>query len=261
MADAGRVNQSRGAAGQRSWALVPNDAWRPPIFSLTALYSGYRKGCRMGRLPLQTAYWDSVASKKSFAHPLRWDWLRSHLKPEARILDHGCGYGRLLEQLMEAGYRNVVGTDFSGGMLAQCRANFPEATIVQNDGRTLPFGDRSFDAVVLFTVLTCIPADDDQTALLAEIGRTLRPGALLYVSDLLLNSDDRNMERYQRGAAEFDRFGVFQLAEGAIVRHHDPAWVEQLMTSFSILAFDRFTVTTMNGNRSAAFQVLGRLAG
>lgn len=69
------------------------------------------------------------------------------------------------------------------------------------------------------------------------------------------------MERYQRGAAEFDRFGVFQLPEGAIVRHHDPAWVEQLMTSFSILAFDRFTVTTMNGNRSAAFQVLGRLAG
>jgi SAM-dependent methyltransferase len=213
----------------------------------------------MEKLPLQTDYWDSVASKKSFAHPLRVDWLRSYLKPEARILDHGCGYGRLLEQFAGAGYSNVVGTDFSGGMLAQCRARLPEAMVVRNDGRVLPFCDRSFDAVVLFTVLTCIPSDEDQIALLAEIRRTLRPKGLLYISDLLLNSDDRNIDRYECDAVKFDRFGVFQLPEGAIVRHHDRAWIEQLTISFSTLAFEKFTAKTMNGNESAAFQYLGRL--
>jgi SAM-dependent methyltransferase len=81
--------------------------------------------------------------------------------------------------------------------------------IVRNDGQVLPFCDRSFDAVVLFTVLTCIPFDEDQIALLAEIRRTLRPGGLLYISDLLLNSDERNIERYKPTRANLIALAFF----------------------------------------------------
>src|ERR1019366_9600295 len=120
-------------------------------------------------LSLQTGYWNRVAAEKHFSHPLKLDWLRQHLKPPARILDHGCGYGRLLDQLSEAGYRDVVGTDFSEKMLVQCRSRSPHLTLVRNDGRTLPFRDRTFDGVLLFPVLTCVPADIDQRELIAEV--------------------------------------------------------------------------------------------
>ena len=55
--------------------------------------------------------------------------LLQHLRSQGRILDHGCGYGRLLDQLSGAGYGNAVGMDFSGKMLMR-----------------LPFGVPSLDA-------------------------------------------------------------------------------------------------------------------
>jgi len=212
----------------------------------------------MPRISLQIDYWNRVASEKCFSHPLRLEWLQSHLGPQPRILDHGCGYGRLLEQLLAAGYSNVMGTDFSGKMLVQCRAKLPELPLVRNDGQSLPFHDQSFDAVLLFTVLTCMPNNEDQWALLAEARRILRLGGILYISDLLINSDLRNVKRYERHADRFGVYGVFELPEGAIVRHHREAWIEQITASFARLAFQKFTATTMNGNRSAAFQYLGR---
>jgi len=211
-------------------------------------------------VPLQKDYWDRVAPEKRFSHPLRLEWLLQHLSSQARILDHGCGYGRLIDQLSGAGYRNVVGMDFSEKMLTKCRSQFPNLTLVRNDGRTLPFCDRAFDAVLLFAVLTCIPSDDDQRILLVEVMRVLRPGGILYISDLLINTDVRNVERYERHANGFGVYGVFELPEGVIVRHHREEWIEQLTRAFTRLAFERFSVTTMNGNASAAFQYLGRVS-
>jgi hypothetical protein len=51
---------------------------------------------------------------------------------------------------------------------------------------------------------------------------------------------------------------VFELPEGVTVRHHRREWIEEIMTPFQQLEFELFTVTTMNGNSSAAFQYLGR---
>lgn len=116
----------------------------------------------MQGIPLQKDYWDRVAPAKRFSHPPRLEWLLQRLGPPTRILDHGCGYGRLLDQLARAGYRNAVGMDFAEKMLMACRSRFPNLMLVRNDGRTLPFCDRAFDAVLLFAVLTCIPTDDDQ---------------------------------------------------------------------------------------------------
>jgi ubiquinone/menaquinone biosynthesis C-methylase UbiE len=167
----------------------------------------------------------------------------------------------VLDQLSEAGYGNTLGMDFSEKMLMQCRSKSPHLTLVRNDGQTLPFRDRGFDAVLLFTVLTCIPSDEDQRGLLAEVGRVLRPGGILYISDLLINSDVRNLERYERHADEFGVYGVFELPEGVIVRHHREEWIKQLTGAFTLIEFEHFTVTTMNGNSSAAFQYLGRMSG
>ena len=91
-----------------------------------------------------------------------------------------------------------------------------------------------------------------------EVMRVLRPGGLLYLSDLLINDDPRNQERYERYANTYKCYGVFELPEGVVVRHHQPEWVEDLTSAFEKLEYEPFKATTMNRNISAAFQYLGR---
>ena len=206
----------------------------------------------------QSSYWDRVAQEKRFSHPLRLDWLEKYSYKQARILDYGCGYGRTLAELSDAGYENLFGMDFSEAMLRRCRREVLRTKLIRNDGNGLPLKPCSFDAVLLFAVLTCIPDGNQQQILLTAVEQVLRPGGLIYLSDLLVNDDARNRERYQRFAAGYKCYGVFELPEGVAVRHHQREWIEELTSSFQQLEYEPFTVTTMNGNRSAAFQYLGR---
>jgi SAM-dependent methyltransferase len=209
----------------------------------------------------QIGYWDRVASEKRFSHPVRLDWLARYLGTtgkRAAILDYGCGYGRTLVELWRAGYQNTLGVDFSTGMLARCRLSLPNLLLVRNDGRTLPLKNSSVDAVLLFAVLTCIPDSNEQRGLLSEVARILRPGGLLYLSDLLINDDPRNRQRYERHADAYKCYGVFELPEGVVVRHHRQEWIDDLTSPFARLEYEPFSVTTMNGNLSSAFQYLGR---
>jgi len=206
----------------------------------------------------QIRYWDRVAHEKRFSHPLRLDWLEKYSAKQARILDYGCGYGRTLVELSDAGYDNLFGIDFSEAMLSRCRREVPQPKLIRNDGKALPLKDGAFDAVLLLAVLTCIPDSDEQRVLLTAVEQVLRPGGLIYLSDLLLNDDARNRDRYQRFAEAYKCYGVFELPEGVAVRHHQREWIEELTSSFRQLEYEPFTVTTMNGNTSAAFQYLGR---
>src|SRR5208337_1567898 len=121
----------------------------------------------------QARYWDRVANKKRFSHPLRVEWLGRCIEPQACILDFGCGYGRTLEELVCAGYENVIGVDLSFGMLTRCRSEFTNRRLIQNNGQTIPLRRHSVDLVLVFAVLTCVPRDEDQVALLSEVGRVL----------------------------------------------------------------------------------------
>lgn len=104
-----------------------------------------------------------------------------------------------------------------------------------------------------------MPMEDQQRALFSEAERILCPGGHVYISDLLLNADRRNVDRYEKFAEQFGTYGVFQLPEGVIVRHHTEEWIRSLTAAFDCLEYERFTATTMKGHSSAAFQYLGRL--
>ena len=135
-------------------------------------------------------YWDDHAEALRFAHPLEPRWL-AELPKDARILDYGCGYGRMAAELAAAGWRTWSGVDFAAGMIARGRREHPGLDLRHIEGLPLAEPDGAFDAAILFAVLTCIPADADQRALIAELTRLIRPGGLLYVSDYLLQTGAR----------------------------------------------------------------------
>jgi trans-aconitate 2-methyltransferase len=109
-----------------------------------------------------------------------------------RILDLGCGTGRLTGELLETmGRGHVVGLDRSSAMLREAaarRARHPPITplhdamthpsrlsFVQADGAALPFAD-AFDAIFSTAALHWIP---DHDAAFANAFRALAPGGRL----------------------------------------------------------------------------------
>lgn len=206
-------------------------------------------------------YWDSVAGAKTFTHPLNIDVFRHHVPTESRILDYGCGYGRTVNELIGQGYAKAVGVDSSALMIERGHRMYPHADLQILSASGLPYADQSFDAVILFTVLTCIPTNEGQEELLQRLTRLLRPGGLIYISDYYLQEDERNRQRYERSAAEFDVYGVFRHPEGTIFRHHSVEWIETLTSEFRAIHRSEITVRTMNESLAKGFQYLGRKMG
>lgn len=208
-------------------------------------------------LDSQLQYWNTEGPQKTFAHPLNIRRLTHWLSIDSIVIDFGCGYGRSLGELYEAGYESLIGLDFSPAMIEAAREKYPAITFEQIDSMNIPLPDESVDGVLLFSVLTCVPTDEGQRAIINEIHRVLRRGGLLYISDLWLQSDERNLDRYARDESKYGTYGVFDLPEGVTVRHHDPRWIEKLTSQFYNVAIDDVDVTTMNGNPAKAFQWFG----
>ena len=212
----------------------------------------------MEGLDCQIDYWNRFGPTKSFHHPVNLKRLAQWAAPDDRILDYGCGYGRVLGLLHSQGYRNLVGVDPASAMIAEGRRRHPPIRFEHlSDPPNLGLPAASVGAVLLFTVLTCVPTDDGQRAIIREVGRVLRPGGLLYISDLWLQTDARNVQRYVRGHPKYGTYGIFDLAEGVTVRHHDPKWIELLTAGYRAVGLDTLEVETMNGHAASGFQWFG----
>ena len=211
-----------------------------------------------GNLDNQRDYWNRIGPSKPFSHQANIGRLRDLLRPDSRILDFGCGYGRVLGQLYESGYTNLIGVDTAPAMVDAARLRFPGISFQQVvNPPNLAVADASVDAVLVFAVLTCVPSDHGQRSIMREIRRFLRPSGVLYISDLWLQTDIRNLQRYEQGHAKYGTYGVFDLPEGVTLRHHDRRWIETLTNGFERLALDEIEVQTMNGNVANGFQWLG----
>ena len=206
----------------------------------------------------QEKYWDSVSEEKEFYTSFQIGEYKKFVPAEMRILDVGCGYGRTLNELYNCGYKKLYGVDFSGGMVEKGLKLFPNLQIQKIEKGKLPFSDNSFDSVILIAVLTCIQDDQSQKELISEIIRILKPGGIIYINDYLINTDQRNVERYEKYLGVFKNYGVFELPEGALVRHHSEEYIFKLLEGFDKLIYEPTVYTTMNGNKSNGFYYLGK---
>ncbi|WP_318215741.1 class I SAM-dependent methyltransferase [Streptomyces sp. SCL15-6] len=102
--------------------------------------------------------------------------------PGARVLDAGCGTGRVLIQLARLGH-DGVGVDQDASMLAVARRNAPGLTWVQADLADFDPDTAGitpgFDLVVAAGNVFPLLAPGTEAAVAATLARALRPGGLL----------------------------------------------------------------------------------
>ncbi len=99
--------------------------------------------------------------------------------PRGRALDAACGTGRHAGYLAGLGH-DTIGVDANAAMLRVARERFPAVDFKPGRLEALPVEDGSIDVVTCALALCHVARLD---VVLAELGRVLRPGGTLIVSD------------------------------------------------------------------------------
>lgn len=107
---------------------------------------------------------------------------RQVFPPETRLLEIGCGAGRISFGLWELGYRNLLGIDYAKPMIQEARRL---TKILEygthfhvGDATQLAFDDESFAGAIFgFNGLMQIPSAAMREKAMQEVYRVLTPGA------------------------------------------------------------------------------------
>jgi SAM-dependent methyltransferase len=148
------------------------------------------------------------------------------VEPGSRVLEIGCGVGRLTRGLA-ARAREVIALDVSAEMLARARAHNEElgnVTWLLGDGSTLAgVKDSSVDACVSHVVFQHIPDPGVTLGYVAEMGRVLRAGgwaAFQFSNDPRVHRAEHHNSAARRLLRRV-RAGIGRAPRGV----DDPAWL------------------------------------
>jgi len=205
----------------------------------------------------QNQYWDSVANTKTFTHPLDFQVIDHLFAKDFSILDYGCGYGRICQELKSSGFHAITGVDSSLQLIKRGLSLHPELKLKHiSSPSELESSTEKYDAILLFAVLTCIPSNEGQKELVRILAQLLKPNGLIYISDYYLQDSKEEVKEYQYLNGDTNNYGVFSLPEGATFRHHTQEWIMELLKDFKILSHKMVYVKTMNGHSAEAFQLV-----
>lgn len=106
---------------------------------------------------------------------------RQYVEDGDKILDVGCGNGRLLELLKD---KNIeyAGIDNSENLLKIAKKKYPQNKFLLADALNMPFQRDSFDKIFFVAVLHNIPSNEFRRQSLREIKRVLNPKGILILT-------------------------------------------------------------------------------
>jgi tRNA (uracil-5-)-methyltransferase TRM9 len=137
--------------------------------------------------------YDQMSEKFSETRKFFWrdlEFIADYVKNNDKILDYGCGNGRLLEILSDKklGY---FGIDISRKLINLAKQKYKGKSIKFykiSSSRSLPFSDNYFNAVISIAVFHHFPPDYAEK-MAKELFRILRPGGIIIMTVWNLNQE------------------------------------------------------------------------
>ena len=112
--------------------------------------------------------------------------LRGRISPGSRVLDAGCGSGRNIHYLLNAGY-DVSAADADPDAVsavmrvaADLNATLPPTNFRREPVEAMSFEEESMDVVLSIAVLHFALSDEQFEAMLESIWRVLKPGGMFF---------------------------------------------------------------------------------
>lgn len=151
-------------------------------------------------------------------------YLRCSMKAGGKILELGCGTGRILLPIAEAGCR-ITGVDLSKHMLARCRQKLQlkpidvqeRVQLVQGNMTDFDLGDEFHLTIIPFRAFQHLIDSDDQLSCLRQINRHLVMQGKLIFDVFQVNLKFLNDPRITE---ETEDLAEYELADGRRLRRN-----------------------------------------
>lgn len=108
-------------------------------------------------------------------------FLFQNIKDNEKILDLGCGNGRIC-QFLENNKVDYIGVDNSEKLIGIAQKKYPDKKFLAVDALNLLFADNYFNRIYSIAVLHHIPSKKLRRRFLEEAGRILKPGGKLIIT-------------------------------------------------------------------------------
>ncbi len=128
--------------------------------------------------------YELIAADYSAARPSAWRELaifKKWVRKGDRVLDLGCGNGRLLD-LLDKEEIDYLGVDGSRGLITIAQKRYPQRRFVVGEVLDLSIDDNYFDQVFSIAVFHHIPSKVLRQKLFQESYRALKPGGYLILT-------------------------------------------------------------------------------
>jgi SAM-dependent methyltransferase len=133
-----------------------------------------------GQFDCEAFYKNGVVGAKSIQDILRRNGL--DFDTFRKVLDFGCGCGRVMRQRRDVGGPKLYGVDYNPRLVDWCRANLPFAEFAVNTSASpLQFAEGSFDFIYSISVFTHL-TEECQQFWMGELTRVLKPGGYLLIT-------------------------------------------------------------------------------
>ncbi|MER0398987.1 class I SAM-dependent methyltransferase [Vibrio vulnificus] len=185
--------------------------------------------------------WNPVANKVQFNLEISTKDLIDHAPISSSILDFGCGYGRISNQLYSLGYRKIVGVDSSEEMINRGGIDFPHLDLRFSNADTLPFPDAKFDVVFTCAVFTCIDQLEKRQRVFDELTRVTKSNGIIYMAEFSSPQSTK-----------------FVSGQGVPMWHSSHHELEKLASKLVIEVSRQTDTNTMTGHKSGASHIIAR---
>jgi len=125
-----------------------------------------------------------IAEEFSKTREFPWQemkFLAEYTLPGERVLDLGCGNGRLLEIFQDKKI-DYFGIDFSEKLIEIAKKRYPKAKFQLADALNLPFPNNFFDKIYSIAVFHHIPSEEFRLKFLRETKRVLKSEGILILT-------------------------------------------------------------------------------